>query len=168
MLISIIPKGLRVDFQNLVTVCKFSKDEQNLNFIRKRFSEFYGIDKRKLSIVENPECTFFDSTRQKPKLTCNFFWKMGHKEAFYLAKDSNKRNKKCQNCGPLGHLASDCRKRKQKKKNCSLRKMIIHHRSECRKLKNSTSKNESANLLREMNSTCEKGFCFMEVVRTMF
>ena len=38
--------------------------------------------------------------------------------------------------------------------------MNNHDHSECRKLKNGTSNNESANLLREMNSAHEKGFCF--------
>ena len=38
--------------------------------------------------------------------------------------------------------------------------MNNHDRSECSKLKNGTSNNESANLLREMNSADEKGFCF--------
>ena len=38
--------------------------------------------------------------------------------------------------------------------------MNNHDRSECRKLKNGSSNNESANLLREMNSADEKGFCF--------
>ena len=38
--------------------------------------------------------------------------------------------------------------------------MSNHNRSECRNLKNGTSNNESANLLREMNSAYEKGFRF--------
>ena len=38
-------------------------------------------------------------------------------------------------------------------------KMNNHDRSKCHELKNGTSNNESANLLREMNSTYEKGFC---------
>ena len=83
---------------------------------------------------------------------------MGHKEAFCFAKDSNKRNVKCHNCGTSGHIAKDCRKPKQNKKYCSLCKKINHDRSECRKL--GTSNNESANSLREMNSADEKGFCF--------
>ena len=38
--------------------------------------------------------------------------------------------------------------------------MNNHDRSECRKPKNGTSNNESANLLREINSADGKGFCF--------
>ena len=61
---------------------------------------------------------------------------------------------KCHNCGTSGHIAN------QNKKYCSFCKMNNHGRSECRKFKNGTSNNESANLLREMKSADETGFCF--------
>ena len=41
---------------------------------------------------------------------------MGQDEAFWFAKDSNKRKMKCHNCGTPGHLAKDCRKTKTKQK----------------------------------------------------
>ena len=86
---------------------------------------------------------------------------MGNKEAFWFAKDSNKRNTKCLNCGTSSHIAKDCCKQKQNKKYGSFCKMNNHDRSECRKFKNGTRNNASANLLREMNSAEEKGFCFI-------
>ena len=85
---------------------------------------------------------------------------MGYKEAFCFAKDSNKRNMKCHNGGSSGHIAKDCRKPKQNKKYCSFCKMNNNDSSECCKLKNGTSNNELANLLRELNSADEKGFGF--------
>ena len=158
MLISIILKVLTEDFDNFVTICKFSKDEQNLHSIKRDLVNF-EYDKRQRSNDERQESTFFGSNRQKPKLNCHFCGKMGHKEAFCFANHSNKRNVKCHNCGNSGHVAKDCRKPKQNKKYCSFCKMNNHDRSKFRKLKNGTSNNESAILLREMNSADEKGFC---------
>ena len=128
----------------------------------------FEYDKRQHSNDERRECTFFGSNRQKPKLKCNFCGKMGRKEAFFFAKDSNKTNLKY-NCGISGHIAKDCRKPKQNKKYCSFCEMNNHDRRECRKLKNINSNNKSANLLREMISADEKGVCFFsQVVITMF
>ena len=141
MLISINLKGITDDFDNFVTICNLSKDEQNLDSIKRDLVNF-EYDKRQRSNHEHRESTFFDSNRQKPKLKGNFCGKMGHKEAFCFAKDSNKRNMKCHNCGTSGHIAKDCREPKQNKKYCSLCKMNNHDRSECRKLKNGTSNNE--------------------------
>ena len=48
MLISIILKDLTDDFDNFVTICKFSKDEQNLDSI-KRDLVIFEYDKRQRS-----------------------------------------------------------------------------------------------------------------------
>ena len=48
MLISIILKGLTDDFDNFVTICKFSKDEQNLDSIKRDLVNF-EYDKRQRS-----------------------------------------------------------------------------------------------------------------------
>ena len=101
-------------------------------------------DKRQRSNDERRESTFSGSNRQKPKLKCNSCGKMGHKEAFCFAKDSNRRNMNCHNCGTSGHIAKNCYKPKQKKY-CFFCKMNNHDHSECHKLKNGTSNTESAN-----------------------
>ena len=111
-------------------------------------------------IKDNVAMMSVGSNRQKSKMKCNFCGKMGDKEAFCFAKDSNERNLKCHNCGVSGNIAKDCRKPKQNIKYCSFCKINNRDRSECRKLRNATSSNESANLLREMNLVDEKGFCF--------
>ena len=51
----------------------------------------FEYDKRQRSNDERRESTFFGSNRQKPKMKCHFCGKMGHKEAFCFAKDSNKK-----------------------------------------------------------------------------
>ena len=117
MLISIILKGLTDDFDSFVTICKFNRDEQNLDSFKSDLVNFEN-DKKQRSNDERPESTFFGSNRQKPEFKCNFCWQIGHKEAFCFAKDSNKRNMKCHNCGTSDHLAKDCRKPKQNKKYC--------------------------------------------------
>ena len=103
MLISIILKGLAEVFDNFKTIYKFSKDEKNLDSLKRDLvnSEY---DKRQRGIDERRESTFFGSNRQKPKLKCNFCGKIGHKEAFCFAKDSNQRNMKYHNCGTSYHL----------------------------------------------------------------
>ena len=116
------------------TICKFSKDEQNLDSIKRDLMNF-EYDKRQCSNDERWESTFFGINGQKLKLKGNFCGEMGHKEAFCFVKDSNKRHMKCHYCGTSVHLAKDCRKPKQNKKYCSFHKMNKHDRSECRKLK---------------------------------
>ena len=54
MLISTILKVLTDDFDNFVTICKFSKDEQNLDSIKRDLVNF-EYDKRQRSNDERPE-----------------------------------------------------------------------------------------------------------------
>ena len=115
MLISFLLKGLTVDFDNFVTICIFSKDEQNLDSIKRDLVKF-DYDKRQCRIDERRESTLFGSNRQKPQYKCKFCGKIGDKEEFCFAQDSNNRNMKCHNCGTSGHLAKNCRKIKQNKK----------------------------------------------------
>ena len=57
MLISVILKGLTDDFDNFVAICKFSKDEQNLDSIKRDLVNF-EYDKRQHSNDEHRESTF--------------------------------------------------------------------------------------------------------------
>ena len=121
----------------------------------------FESEKRQRSNDGLPESTFFGSKKQKPKVRIfrQFLWEKGHKEVFCFAKNSNKRNMKCHNFSTSGHLAKDCRNPKQNKQYCSFKKNN-HDCSNCRKLKNGTSNNESADLLLEIKSSRNKVLFF--------
>ena len=57
MLISIILKGLTDDFDNFVTICQFSKDEQNLDNFKRDLVNF-EYDRRQRSNDERRKSTF--------------------------------------------------------------------------------------------------------------
>ena len=67
MLISIILKGLRDEFDKFVTICIFSKDKQIVDSIERNLVNF-KCNKRQRSNDERWESTFFGSKRWKTKL----------------------------------------------------------------------------------------------------
>ena len=141
MLISIILKGPTDDFKYFLTLCKFSKNEKNLNSDKGDLVNV-EIDERQLNSVERPESTNFGNNRQTTKLKCNFCGKMGNKEEFCFANDSNKNNINCHIFCTSGHLAKDCCKPRQNKNYCSFYKKNNLDSSDSLKLKNRTINND--------------------------
>ena len=58
MLISIILKGLTDDFDNFVTICKFSKDEQHLDSMKRNLVNF-EYDKDNVAMMSVGDLLFW-------------------------------------------------------------------------------------------------------------